>query len=268
MDSCSECSNASRYCCPSCSAKTCSLGCCRLHKERTNCDGKRVKTEFVPMSRFTDAQLMEDLDYLQDIGRFVGLSRRDKLPMPSEMDEENTRNNVKKQKFVARFERLRRILLQRRTVLRVMPNFMLKHKRNRSIYVNKEDSVFWTVFWCFPQLDGEKGFLEEKAALLEHMVEEHQTWRECLLRVKRDLTERDDKQLKGLLSLFIDSSESDCTVLMKIVDSPANSPQYVQFAIDRSIKESLAGMTLIEFPEVIVENTLRMSQQYLLKSDQ
>lgn len=76
---CSICRTAqSAYCCPRCSTRTCSLKCCLEHKSRTGCNGKRDRTAFCSLARFTDAQLASDFHFLEDVlkcgeraGRFV-----------------------------------------------------------------------------------------------------------------------------------------------------------------------------------------------------
>eukprot|EP00475_Leptophrys_vorax_P034528 TRINITY_DN5587_c0_g1_i1.p1 TRINITY_DN5587_c0_g1~~TRINITY_DN5587_c0_g1_i1.p1 ORF type:complete len:407 (-),score=128.82 TRINITY_DN5587_c0_g1_i1:30-1145(-) len=51
----------------------------------------------------------------------------------------------------ARADRLRKMCHLRHINLRIMPNIMLKRKRNRSHYSFKERNIYWTVMWLFPQ---------------------------------------------------------------------------------------------------------------------
>ncbi|GMP62527.1 hypothetical protein CsSME_00024607 [Camellia sinensis var. sinensis] len=56
---CEECKvEASKYKCPGCSIRSCSLPCVKAHKERTACTGKRQQTHFVPLSHFDDNLLL------------------------------------------------------------------------------------------------------------------------------------------------------------------------------------------------------------------
>lgn len=48
----------SKYRCPGCQARTCSLPCVRQHKEDTGCSGKRDRLAFVPLKEFTDRHLL------------------------------------------------------------------------------------------------------------------------------------------------------------------------------------------------------------------
>ena len=73
------------YCCPRCHTRTCSLACCRAHKGGTSaagaagaagatttsttstCDGRRDRTRFSPLGRFTDSILASDYHFLEDV---------------------------------------------------------------------------------------------------------------------------------------------------------------------------------------------------------
>lgn len=77
--SCAICGKAKAgYCCPRCATKTCSLICCKQHKFDTGCNGKRDRTQFCSLAKFTDRQLASDYHFLEDVlkcgdraGRFV-----------------------------------------------------------------------------------------------------------------------------------------------------------------------------------------------------
>ncbi|KDO46088.1 hypothetical protein CISIN_1g047076mg [Citrus sinensis] len=56
---CQECKyKVSKYKCPGCSIRTCSLACVKAHKQRTGCSGNRNVTQFVPLSQFNDNILL------------------------------------------------------------------------------------------------------------------------------------------------------------------------------------------------------------------
>ena len=59
MMMCEGCSvQVSRYKCPACSFRSCSLPCVRAHKLKTSCSGKRDRTSFLPVSAFDDSRLL------------------------------------------------------------------------------------------------------------------------------------------------------------------------------------------------------------------
>ncbi|KAG6575667.1 Box C/D snoRNA protein 1, partial [Cucurbita argyrosperma subsp. sororia] len=56
---CEECkSNPSKYKCPACSLRSCSLNCVKAHKRHSGCTGKRKHIQLVPLSQFNDSILL------------------------------------------------------------------------------------------------------------------------------------------------------------------------------------------------------------------
>ncbi|KAB1669641.1 hypothetical protein ES319_1Z025200v1 [Gossypium barbadense] len=74
---CEECKKkASKYKCPGCCLRTCSLPCVNAHKQRTGCTGKRNITSFVPLSRFDDNLLLSDYNLLEETKRVAESATR------------------------------------------------------------------------------------------------------------------------------------------------------------------------------------------------
>ena len=65
---CSICQKLPRqYKCPRCDVGTCSLTCCKRHKELTQCTGRRDRTAFVGITTFTEKHLRSDYHFLEDV---------------------------------------------------------------------------------------------------------------------------------------------------------------------------------------------------------
>lgn len=65
-------SNPSRYTCPRCSLRTCSLPCSTAHKTLgEGCSGIRNKAAYVPMNQYGYMALMNDYAFLEEIERKV-----------------------------------------------------------------------------------------------------------------------------------------------------------------------------------------------------
>lgn len=64
------------YQCPRCSFRSCSLACCRAHKERTACTGRRDRTAFVRLSQMSDQTVTSDYHFLEDVLRNVDTGKR------------------------------------------------------------------------------------------------------------------------------------------------------------------------------------------------
>ncbi|KAL5527419.1 hypothetical protein ACEPAG_6210 [Sanghuangporus baumii] len=70
--SCTICnSQPSKYTCPRCKTRTCSLSCSRSHKFLTGCSGERERTVYVPMNQYGYSALMDDYVFLEEMGRKV-----------------------------------------------------------------------------------------------------------------------------------------------------------------------------------------------------
>lgn len=55
------------YRCPGCFERTCSLSCCKVHKEKSGCSGKRNRVGYVPLYQFNDSTLSSDYHFLEDV---------------------------------------------------------------------------------------------------------------------------------------------------------------------------------------------------------
>lgn len=71
-------SNKSKYCCPGCAARTCSLPCYKRHQQWAQCSGKRDPTKYVKKDQLTTpAGIDHDYNFLTSIER--GVDRAEEL---------------------------------------------------------------------------------------------------------------------------------------------------------------------------------------------
>lgn len=61
---CFGCGLPAVYKCPGCGIGSCSVACVKKHKDETQCDGKRNQVTFIPLSQFTDQQLLSGMQGL------------------------------------------------------------------------------------------------------------------------------------------------------------------------------------------------------------
>ena len=66
-DGCWGCPNKSKYKCPKCEVRSCSLACVKRHKLEADCDGLRDKTKYLPLQKFTDMDVVNDFRLLEEV---------------------------------------------------------------------------------------------------------------------------------------------------------------------------------------------------------
>lgn len=148
---CQECKlNPSKYTCPGCSVRSCSLPCVKSHKQRTACSGKRQQTKFVPFSQFDDELLLSDYNLLEEVKRVAESAQRMRYKLCG--------------KFPFHLQGLRRAAAQRRTKLLLLPNGLTRRAKNQSRYDQRKKSICWTIEWRFHS---------EDVVLMNHGVNEN-----------------------------------------------------------------------------------------------
>ncbi|CAI2166685.1 14468_t:CDS:2 [Funneliformis geosporum] len=76
LTKCQNCDNDWKYKCPKCDFRSCSLDCCKLHKEKYSCNGIRSKVEFVSIEQYGYKNLMSDYVFLEDVSRTIDSAHR------------------------------------------------------------------------------------------------------------------------------------------------------------------------------------------------
>ena len=143
--SCQECKEKMAiHQCPRCELRTCSLECCRGHKERTQCSGKRDRGSFLPLCRMTDSTLRSDYFFLEEVLNQMPRNRKRTKLDPSPAATHHQNNNNKTSTNMSR--KARKLVQQadvRGTKLQVMPPMMERHKSNTSWYCAARDMITW-----------------------------------------------------------------------------------------------------------------------------
>ncbi|XVE84624.1 hypothetical protein DITRI_Ditri17bG0027600 [Diplodiscus trichospermus] len=153
---CEECKqNASKYKCPGCSLRTCSLLCVNAHKHRTGCNGRRNATCFVPLSHFDDNLLLSDFNFLEETKRVAESARRIRSKLG--------RSYPPHFKLPFPLRTLRSAAASRRTKLLFLPTGMSKRQTNQTRFNQRKKYISWTIEWRFHSTD---------VVLLDHGVHE------------------------------------------------------------------------------------------------
>ncbi|CAO3630937.1 unnamed protein product [Cunninghamella blakesleeana] len=154
-------SQASKYKCPRCQLRTCSVNCVKQHKLDQSCSGERNKAEYVPLKQYNESNMMNDYVYLEDVSR-----QSDNLTRQRSTDPQFIKMDQKKKAIIKNAR-------QAGIVYDMLPSGMSKHKLNRTNYSIKCRQIFWTIEFVFC-LD------DQNERILEHSCMGSRTLREVL----------------------------------------------------------------------------------------
>ncbi|KAJ1865323.1 Box C/D snoRNA accumulation [Coemansia sp. RSA 1722] len=167
VSNCQVCGlHASKYKCPGCMTRTCSLGCSKKHKAQTKCSGTRDRTKFIKRSEYDDNTLMSDYGFLQDMARDhanmlreansrsigmsgkSGINNRNPLPAQSNFNSGSTVVLNRSQKNIAS-----RAKAQRQVQIRYMSPGIQRSKLNKTIWASTWSRLVWTLEIVVPELE-------------------------------------------------------------------------------------------------------------------
>ncbi|KAH9449405.1 hypothetical protein Pst134EB_020228 [Puccinia striiformis f. sp. tritici] len=149
---CNQCNQAeSKYTCPGCSARTCSLGCSNAHKVDKKCSGKRNRVEFVHLKEYSWGRLMQDYSYLEEIHRHLSEPRHSS----STQSTDATATTARLQQHPSRHATSKRDSLIRKAALEgvglsLMPDGMSRRKLNMTHFNQKKKLLQWSLELIFP----------------------------------------------------------------------------------------------------------------------
>ncbi|XP_052170828.1 uncharacterized protein LOC127787030 [Diospyros lotus] len=223
---CEECkSNPSKYKCPGCSVRSCSLQCVKGHKRRTGCMGKRQQTtEFVPLSQFNDNVLLSDYNMLEDVKRVAESAQRLRLKLCT----------YSHFRLPFPLKSLRSAAAARRTKLLFLPGGMSRREANRSYYNNRKKLICWTVEWRFHSTD---------VVLIDHGVDENTSL--CSLIEKHLRPGPWNHPLRQFCEEPLDSLKFFIRKYPKGPKAP-----FRELDIGAPIRQQLANLVILEYPVI------------------
>jgi hypothetical protein len=128
------CIQASKYTCPKCLLKTCSLACSKSHKNIYNCTGARDKTAFIPKESYSIQNLTSDYHFLEDVARIADNASR---------SSENMNASTPRKKL----PKWAQLALNQEIHIRLMPSGLKRHDENQSRI--QSNSIYWTVEFIY-----------------------------------------------------------------------------------------------------------------------
>lgn len=177
---CAVCgAESSKYTCPYCTATTCSLPCFQQHKSSAKCAAARASHErraaigapssllqrgardpsrFIAMRDYDHNQMMQDYQFLSQVGRVVSSTGRDLSDARMLPDAGKPGAHARRVPAAQhRREQLGKQIMFRKLPIMLLPDGMSKRQQNKTYWDTKKKSVLYTVqctFPCVPDTEG------------------------------------------------------------------------------------------------------------------
>ena len=271
---CQEC--ISKYKCPSCSTRSCSVECVKKHKEETNCTGKKECT-FLTVSSMNDDTLRSDYFFLKEVERLAGDSfqstkrntqnkkRRSKGDQNKEKDQNDEKEEegeipkLVKTPLPAALKKLINEANSRGVSLRLMPKGMSKRDCNTTFFAYRSKKFFWRVEWLFNQFKDKENHVTLVSSRIDDGDNILSSLESILESIKNTSNSGESgysiyqrKELREKLKACLSIDAKQLCLLMKVENLPADQNQYYLLNNSLSLFDNFQGKTIIEFPTILV----------------
>lgn len=161
---CSSFENESKYRCPRCQTKTCSLPCTQKHKQRAACNGIRNPAEYLKRSQLaTPAGIDRDYNYLKGVERSIDVANREREERGVDVVEKAATKSIARARHPDSL--LHKYYVENRIDVRPAPTGMSRQKMNKTrstkyvfhfqrfcedqllMIFSRRRQLFWTVEW-------------------------------------------------------------------------------------------------------------------------
>lgn len=217
-------SDESKYKCPKCLCRTCSLPCVKQHRVSGNCNGVRCKTAFVAIKDFNENHMLSDYRMLEEISRACDNSER------SRMAQEPERKMMKSMKIQK--NKARRMEVN----LKFLPVSFTRRKINSTFYKFSSQCFLWHVEWVFQELD---------ICIHNKRVPDTTKLADAL---KNCLS--DEMSIHPKVKDYL--KDASAQIYIKALDAPSNNDKYHKLDPELTLKDNLIGKTILEYPQFVV----------------
>ncbi|ETL35842.1 hypothetical protein, variant [Phytophthora nicotianae] len=253
-----------KYRCPRCERITCSLQCCVVHKKQFGCNGRRDRTKFVELKKFTDADLSSDFFFLEEVSRSTNSAARSRSQLNANA-RRYTSNKKRKvatdagspsapinpdipADWLARFPIAVQLFAEhsakRGVALTLLAPGMSKRARNSSYMDTKKNTMYWRVEWAFPSAEVPVSHHEERANERDTLFS---------LLAKYLTPSQENVAICGKLKKYaVADWEKHVVLLLRKEFTPASQPQYYRLDGSQSVESNLKRKAVVEFPVIIV----------------
>lgn len=226
--------NPSKYTCPRCEIKTCSLKCSKIHKSEVECDGVRDRTKYKPLKQMTTMDFMNDYYFLEEATRFT------REIECNEMVKQQSKPNM-------RFWKLKKEAMNRKTRLYFINCGLSKRKINQSHFKPQEQAIYWTVELVFPNADN---------VSFRKKICENVKIQDILTKAMESPHFESPKHKQ--LEFYKAAGASKLSVLLKAEGLKKSSTRFYEMNQKKSLRANLKGKIIIEFPtlHIIMNHTI------------
>ncbi|RWS29428.1 box C/D snoRNA protein 1-like protein [Leptotrombidium deliense] len=228
---CIICGNrVSKYKCPACEAKTCSLNCCKDHKIEFSCDGVRNRISFKRMVDYDQSQFLDDYFFLEDAERTIDSLRRDKRQIVKSLD--TLPPWLKKLIYEAKMRRIR---------LKLLPAGFKRRLNNKTTYMYAEKMIFWDLEWVLTHCVGVNS---ETITVINRRVPENTMVSKVIENIVKP---NSDEEWNKKYSMYQSAGFKGICVLLEL-----QCKKYCEVDLSSTISEVLSGKTIIEYPTFLI----------------
>jgi len=244
--------------------------CTAEHKNRFYCSGKRNRTEFVKRGAMSDDTLRSgkiemcaicccwmkqgirhdahflihrnvDFKFLEEVSLADDVAKRCKPPTPRRVLPSHLKSLVHQARL-------------RGVNLKLVSPGMQKRKLNSSRYDYRSKSLLWRVVWKISGLTGTENKVSEQAneGLLIECIDarvDDESIVSSILEPHINQYYRQNDNNQGVNAS--DTAMARVAVVLRKEGTPANKPEYYRIHMTSSLKDALAGKTIIEYPEFL-----------------
>jgi len=211
----------SKYTCPGCEIRFCSLPCSKRHKANTACTGQRSKTKFVSSKEFTSSTLANDYQFLDEV---IHTSQKAK-------------KTAREEPVPSHLLALQRHATKRNIFLSFMPEMMTRRQTNTTIFDSTKHQILWRVEWKFSDRDNIIKMVDES-------LPETITLRQAIAHKFKDVA------IRHQLHRFVHEGLEGLSFYLKAEFT--NKTEYYSLDPSKSLNSCLVNKPIIEFPTIFV----------------
>lgn len=253
MPTCQLCKiNESKYVCPRCQYKTCSVQCVKEHKKKFYCSGLKDKYKKVNGQKdFTEKAFYRDINYLSSTISDINTSNKKVFSL----FENNANHKDEEKKQASKTQRnFKRILKKFRGVtLHKCPEYFQRAKENKSHLDSTTKKIYWTIKFTFMdwpnceqlftkiQFDDEETGIKDIVAYLNNHKNE--------VNNAEVLSKINEVNWESNFNVYLKINTDSLDVIDKANYYCYNKHYYKQCDIVSQLKDVIKDQNIFEYPE-------------------